>query len=103
MQNFHLQRKQTWFKVLPSLKIDEVGGIDEKVRQIERDGDHKKSEKLKAAIEEVKAGCDNEDEELKIDLDFLMGDDDDLNPMDEETGRIGKLKSTMSWNGITSA
>lgn len=43
------------------------------------------------AIEEIKAGCDNEDEDLKIDLDFLMGDDDDLNPMDEETGKIGKV------------
>ena len=37
---------------------------------------------------------------MKIDLDFLMGDDDDLNPMDEETGKIGKVQSTTSWGSL---
>ena len=41
-----------------------------------------------------------------------MGDDDDLNPMDEETGKIGEIKQTTSgqftpaaakWKGLTSA
>jgi hypothetical protein len=37
---------------------------------------------------------------LKVDLDFLMGEDDDLNPMDEETGKIlpiSTVKTKMGW------
>ena len=59
MQNFQLQRKQTWFKVLPSLKVDQVKGVDAKLSDIEQGG--KATEQLKKAIQEVKAAGDNED------------------------------------------
>lgn len=73
MQNYKLQRRQTWFKILPSFKPQQLQSVQDKLDNLQND---QEKMRLEAAIKEIKEGCQNDDEELKIDLGFLMEEEE---------------------------
>ena len=73
-KSFALKRKNTWFKVTPNINLTKSKSSEDIFDLLEQTKSAKINEKLQEAIKEIQDAKDMEDEELEINLDFLMSD-----------------------------